>query len=77
MWVELNNHKHALRASGSCDIPKQTMANNQIKPYIFDAKSDPEAKIEDEQQEQRLKKDVSMWCVLELYNLYLLSGFCK
>jgi len=40
MWVELNNHKHALRASGSCDIPKQTMANNQIQPYIFDPDSD-------------------------------------
>jgi len=43
-----------LRASGSCDIPQQTMANNQIQPYIFDLESDLEAEIEDEQQQQWL-----------------------
>ena len=44
------------------------MANNQIQPYIYDPESDPEAVIEhDQQQQQRLQQDVSMWGVLELY----------
>jgi len=64
MWVELNNHKHALRASGSCDIPKQTMANNQIKPYIFDPESD---------QIPRTNSSSDDYSRMSL-NLYLLRG---
>ena len=37
------------------------MAFNQIQPYIYDPESDPEAAVEQEQQQKRLEQDVSMW----------------
>lgn len=46
------------------------MAFNQIQPYIYDPESDPEAAVEQEQQQKRLEQDVSMW--YKLYTNYII-----
>ena len=73
MWAELNNHECAkllcwerLEAVTSQNKPWLTIRFSHI---FLIPNQIPE--IEDEQQQQRLQQDVSMWCVLELYNLYL------